>query len=257
MHAAPANSADARYALLQRQFRAAQFREGRPRFVAERALKGQPVDAALTDRALQIADRCGLGITQRAITDSTARMLAATPALRERLEQEQTQRQAVALLFGKLGRTPAPEDKLRRDAQGDAFKALPEADRKAHAERQQAVPDQIKAQQAEATSARAALTGRGLMPGALPGISKPALAMAANADERESPLLELDDVLGLRRNAQWVLLSACNTAAGEQGCAAMSGLVRGRPPSRPRRVRCRVPAARHRAPKPCARRNSR
>ena len=34
-------------------------------------------------------------------------------------------------------------------------------------------------------------------------------------------------VLGLRLNAQWVLLSACNTAAGEQGGAAMSGLVRG------------------------------
>ena len=65
------------------------------------------------------------------------------------------------------------------------------------------------------------------MPGELPGISKPSLAMAATGDTRESPLLELDDVLGLRLNAQWVLLSACNTAAGEQGGAAMSGLVRG------------------------------
>jgi CHAT domain-containing protein len=73
-----------------------------------------------------------------------------------------------------------------------------------------------------------AFATHGLMPGELPGVSKPALAMAANADERESPLLELDDVLGLRLNAQWVLLSACNTAAGgEQGGAAMSGLVRG------------------------------
>jgi len=72
-----------------------------------------------------------------------------------------------------------------------------------------------------------AFATHGLMPGELPGISKPALAMAANADERESPLLELDDVLALRLNAQWVLLSACNTAAGEMGGAAMSGLVRG------------------------------
>jgi len=479
------------------------------RYVSERALKGEPIDAALTDRALQIADRSSLSVTQRAITDSTARVLAATPALRELLEQEQAQRQAVAQLFSTLGNTLAQDDKLRRDAQTDAFKALPEADRKAHAERQQAVRDQIKSQQAEVTTARAALNSRreaiakqfpayadlvtpstpkpdalrrllgageallvvypcdtstlvwlvgadgrngfaaskltrddlvkrvtelrtmfdlgaappgrepalqaaalyalyrellapheaplrgvrslvvatngplaslpfaalvtepplagsppawlvrqmavtqlpspsalqalrrvaqpplaakalmgfgdpvfnlaagaapasvpaaagqprlvganvaaeatrydaewgfryaavpplpetrtellavadalgadpktdlvfgaratrravldanlldrrvvafathGLMPGELPGISKPALAMAANADERESPLLELDDVLGLRLNAQWVLLSACNTAAGEQGGAAMSGLVRG------------------------------
>ncbi|MBK7314403.1 CHAT domain-containing protein [Candidatus Aalborgicola defluviihabitans] len=72
-----------------------------------------------------------------------------------------------------------------------------------------------------------AFATHGLMPGELPGISKPSLAMAATGDTRESPLLELDDVLGLRLNAQWVLLSACNTAAGEQGGAAMSGLVRG------------------------------
>ena len=72
-----------------------------------------------------------------------------------------------------------------------------------------------------------AFATHGFMPGELPGVSKPALAMAADADERESPLLELDDVLGLRLNAQWVLLSACNTAAGEQGGASMSGLVRG------------------------------
>ena len=35
------------------------------RFVAERAVKGEPVDPALTDRALQIADRGTLGATQR------------------------------------------------------------------------------------------------------------------------------------------------------------------------------------------------
>lgn len=479
------------------------------RYVSERAARGEPVDAALTDRALQIADRSSLGVTQRAITDSTARVLAATPALGALLEQEQTQRQAVAALFGTLNGTLAQDDRLRRDAQTEVFKALPEAERKAHAARQQAVRDQIKAQQAEVAAARAALNtqreaiarqfpayadlvtpstprpeqlrrllgpgeallviyptdtatlvwlvgadgrngfsaaklthddiakrvaelravldlgatppGRqpalqtaplyalyrellapleaplrdvrslviatngplaslplaalvtqppdgnaapawlvrrmavtqlpspsalqalrrvaqpqvaakalmgfgdpvfnlasgnpaarppaaagkprlvganlvpgatrydaewgfryaevpplpetrtellavaaalgadartdlvfgaqatrravldanlldrrvvafathGLMPGELPGISKPALAMAANLDERESPLLELDDVLGLRLNAQWVLLSACNTAAGEQGGGAMSGLVRG------------------------------
>ncbi|RZL36556.1 MAG: CHAT domain-containing protein [Rubrivivax sp.] len=71
-----------------------------------------------------------------------------------------------------------------------------------------------------------AFATHGLMPGELPGVSKPALALAKTADAAASPLLELDDVLTLRLNAQAVLLSACNTAAGEQGGAAMSGLVR-------------------------------
>ncbi|MEO5796931.1 MAG: CHAT domain-containing tetratricopeptide repeat protein [Rhodoferax sp.] len=471
------------------------------RFVADKALKGEAVDPAMSDRALQIADRSSLGVTQRAITDSTARVLASTPALRALLDQEQTQRQAVAALVATLNTSLMEEDSLRRKAQSPEFKALPEAERKTVTERQQGVRDSIKTRQADAAAARAVLTtqreaiakqfpayadlvtpstpkpdqlrqllgtgesllvvyptdtatlvwllgadgskafsaakltradlgrrvtdlralldlgaapaGReptiptaalyalykdllgqlepalrnvhsllvatdgplaslplaalvtqppvpstppawlvrqmavtqlpsssalqalrrvaqpavaakalmgfgdplfnsatspaakaqpqatslpseatrydaewgfryadmpplpdtrtellalastlganaqtdlflgaqatrravldanlldrrvvafathGLLPGELPGISKPSLAMAATADARESPLLELDDVLGLRLNAQWVLLSACNTAAGEQGGAAMSGLVRG------------------------------
>ena len=471
------------------------------RFVADKALKGEAVDPAMSDRALQIADRSSLGVTQRAITDSTARVLASTPALRALLDQEQTQRQAVAALVATLNTSLMEEDTLRRKAQSPEFKALPEAERKTATDRQQMVRDGIKTQQSDAAAARAVLTtqreaiakqfpayadlvtpstpkpdqlrqllasgesllvvyptdtatlvwllgadgskafnaarltradlgrrvtdlralldlgaapaGRepvvptaalyalykdllgpldpalhnvrsllvatdgplaslplaalvtqppvpntppawlvrqmavtqlpsssalqalrrvaqptvaakalmgfgdplfnlaispaakaqpraasllseaarydaewgfryadmpplpdtrtellalasalganpqtdlflgaqatrravldanlldrrvvafathGLLPGELPGISKPSLAMAATADARESPLLELDDVLGLRLNAQWVLLSACNTAAGEQGGAAMSGLVRG------------------------------
>ena len=42
----------------------------------------------------------------------------------------------------------------------------------------------------------------GLMSGKLPVSSKPALAMAADADERESPLLDLDDVQTLKLNTQ-------------------------------------------------------
>ncbi|MBI3348746.1 MAG: CHAT domain-containing protein [Burkholderiales bacterium] len=72
-----------------------------------------------------------------------------------------------------------------------------------------------------------AFATHGLLPGELPGVSKPALALAPGPEASASPLFELDDVLALRLNAQTVLLSACNTAAGEQGGAAMSGLVRG------------------------------
>ena len=70
-----------------------------------------------------------------------------------------------------------------------------------------------------------AFATHGLLPGEIPTLSKPALAMAAT-DDGESPLLNLDDVLTLKLNAQWVVLSACNTAGGERDGAAMSGLVR-------------------------------
>jgi CHAT domain-containing protein len=71
-----------------------------------------------------------------------------------------------------------------------------------------------------------AFATHGLLPGEIPTLSKPALAMAAT-DDSESPLLNLDDVLTLKLNAQWVVLSACNTAGGERDGVAMSGLVRG------------------------------
>ena len=68
----------------------------------------------------------------------------------------------------------------------------------------------------------------GLLAGDLPNLNQPALAMAATKDPKESPLLTLEDVLGLKLNADWVVLSACNTA-GADGRAeeAMSGLARG------------------------------
>ncbi|NDP42255.1 MAG: CHAT domain-containing protein [Aromatoleum sp.] len=72
-----------------------------------------------------------------------------------------------------------------------------------------------------------AFATHGLLPGEIPGQSKPALAMAATDDPAESPLLTLDDVLSLKLNSQWVVLSACNTAGAERDGTAMSGLVRG------------------------------
>ena len=68
----------------------------------------------------------------------------------------------------------------------------------------------------------------GLLAGDLPDLNQPALAMAANPNPNDSPLLTLEDVLGLKLNADWVVLSACNTA-GEDGKAheALSGLARG------------------------------
>lgn len=71
----------------------------------------------------------------------------------------------------------------------------------------------------------------GLVPGDLPNLRQPALAMAANGSEDAdplAPLLTLEDVLGLKLNADWVVLSACNTAAADgKAEEALSGLARG------------------------------
>lgn len=71
----------------------------------------------------------------------------------------------------------------------------------------------------------------GLMAGDLPRLLEPALAMSADGSELKnalSPLLTLEDVLGLKLNADWVVLSACNTAAADgKGEEALSGLARG------------------------------
>lgn len=76
-----------------------------------------------------------------------------------------------------------------------------------------------------------AFATHGLMAGDLPGLNQPALALAATGNEDNEPLgplLTLEDVLTLKLNADWVVLSACNTAAEDgRGDEAMSGLARG------------------------------
>lgn len=68
----------------------------------------------------------------------------------------------------------------------------------------------------------------GLVPGDLPGLEQPALALAAPSDGAQSPLLTLEDVVSLKLDADMVVLSACNTAAAEgEGAEAISGLGRG------------------------------
>ena len=71
----------------------------------------------------------------------------------------------------------------------------------------------------------------GLIAGDLPNLSQPALAMAGVGNEAQDPLgalLTLADVLSLKLNADWVVLSACNTAAADgKAEEALSGLARG------------------------------
>jgi CHAT domain-containing protein len=67
----------------------------------------------------------------------------------------------------------------------------------------------------------------GLVPGDIAGLSEPALALtpASISGAPGSGLLTTTKILGLRLNAQWVVLSACNTAAGNgAGAEAVTGL---------------------------------
>lgn len=73
-----------------------------------------------------------------------------------------------------------------------------------------------------------AFATHGLIPGDFPDLDQPALALAAPDGKAETGLLTLEDILGLKLDADWVILSACNTAAGEgAGAEAISGLGRG------------------------------
>ena len=71
----------------------------------------------------------------------------------------------------------------------------------------------------------------GLVPGDLDGLTQPALALSAPRGARapgDDGLLTLDEILSLKLNADWVVLSACNTASADGGASeAVSGLGRG------------------------------
>ena len=69
----------------------------------------------------------------------------------------------------------------------------------------------------------------GLVPGDLDGLTQPALALTSPAVSGTggNGLLTMEDILALKLNADWVVLSACNTGAGAgAGAEAASGLGR-------------------------------
>jgi CHAT domain-containing protein len=69
----------------------------------------------------------------------------------------------------------------------------------------------------------------GLVPGELNGLMQPALALSAPdvSGSEGDGLLTMEEILALRLNADWVVLSACNTGSGAgAGAEAASGLGR-------------------------------
>jgi CHAT domain-containing protein len=75
-----------------------------------------------------------------------------------------------------------------------------------------------------------AFATHGLMAGEFEGVNEPALVMTppARATETDDGLLTAGEVAQLKLNAEWVILSACNTAAadGTPGAEGLSGLAK-------------------------------
>ena len=68
-----------------------------------------------------------------------------------------------------------------------------------------------------------------LVAGDLDGLDQPALALSATSisSDNEDGLLTMGEILKLKLNADWIVLSACNTGAAEgKGADAVSGLGR-------------------------------
>jgi len=69
----------------------------------------------------------------------------------------------------------------------------------------------------------------GLVPGELNGLTQPALALSSpevTGEKDSDGLLTMDKILELKLNADWVVLSACNTASSDSSSEAVSGLGR-------------------------------
>jgi len=69
----------------------------------------------------------------------------------------------------------------------------------------------------------------GLVPGELNGLTQPALALSSpdvTGEKDSDGLLTMDKILELKLNADWVVLSACNTASSDNSSEAVSGLGR-------------------------------
>ncbi len=162
---------------------------------------GDPADRGLDSRGGGVAVR-GVRGTQRGNLDS-AQVQASSL---EHLERLPDTRQEILAIAEVLGANPAQDVFLGEKASRVAVKQADLADRRV-----------------------VVFATHALVPGDLDGLDQPALALSAPSvtGRPEDGLLTMDDVLRLKLNADWVTLSACNTAAAQgAGAEAASGLGR-------------------------------
>lgn len=126
---------------------------------------------------------------------------------------------------------PLPETRAELQAIAGAVQARAERDLLFGAA---ATRESVLAADADGRLARqrvVAFATHGLLPGDLPGLAQPALALAnprGSDGDALAAVLQLDDVLTLRLQADWVVLSACNSASADgRAEEALSGLARG------------------------------
>jgi CHAT domain-containing protein len=129
----------------------------------------------------------------------------------------------VSCTLNKLNRLPDTSAEIKHIA--DALGANPNEDVFLG---QQASEQQVKSMDLSDRKVIAFAT-HALVPGDLDGLDQPALALSAPsiAGNEEDGLLTVAEILRLKLNADWVVLSACNTGAAEgKGAEAISGLGR-------------------------------
>lgn len=72
-----------------------------------------------------------------------------------------------------------------------------------------------------------ALSTHGLVAGELDGLDEPALVLTPTAPDGSDGLLTMEEIMALRLDGAWVVLSACNTAAGSGADGSgLAGLAR-------------------------------
>ena len=129
----------------------------------------------------------------------------------------------VSCTLDKLNRLPDTSIEIKHIA--DALGASPDDDIFLG---RQASEQQIKSMDLSDRKVIAFAT-HALVPGDLDGLDQPALAQSAPSitGSDEDGLLTMSEILRLKLNADWVVLSACNTGAAEgKGAEAVSGLGR-------------------------------
>jgi CHAT domain-containing protein len=131
---------------------------------------------------------------------------------------------SLASAFGQLSPLPDTADELKQiaaalkaDQSGDVFVG------------RQASERIVKSMRLDDRRIVAFAT-HGIAPGELTGLDQPALALANPAlsgDANEDGFLTMQEILALRLDADWVVLSACNTGSADgRGGEAVSGLGR-------------------------------